>query len=280
MKLALITGQGDIPRLIAEHRRDAGEPPFIIALKGFEGDWIRNFEHDVSGIAEFGKTFKTLRAQGCDTISFIGNVKRPDFSKLKPDLKGMSLLPKMVAAARKGDDALLRAIVKAFEDEGFAVVGAHDLLNDLSQTAGRLNTVSIDDTALDDIALAYEVAGEIGRLDIGQGCVVCNGLVLAVEAQEGTDEMLKRVGKLPENIRGSESDRKGVLLKRPKPIQEQRVDMPTLGPSTVRLADDAGLKVIAAIEGGALWVELEEMRRLADAAGIALVSLSKEGRLL
>ena len=122
-------------------------------------------------------------------------------------------------------------------------------------------------------------AGEMGKLDIGQGCVVCNGLVLAVEAQEGTDEMLKRVFRLPSEIRGDENARAGVLVKRPKPIQENRIDLPTIGPSTVRLASEAGLSAVCGVANGALWVEHAETARLAEALGVALVSLTEEGKL-
>ena len=234
MKLGLIAGQGDVPRLIAEHFRDAGTPPLIIMIKGFESDWARSFDHEVCGIAEFGKVLNCLRAHGCERVSFIGNIKRPDFSSLKPDLKGVSLLPRIVAAARKGDDALLNAVVGVFEQEGFHVVGAHELLTSLTHPAGLLNSVPVDEIDKSDVRLAYDIAGEIGRLDIGQGCVVAEGLVLAVEAQEGTDEMLKRVAKLPEAIRGTEDNRSGALVKRPKPIQDKRVDLPTIGPSFTR----------------------------------------------
>ncbi len=277
MSLALIAGQGDIPRMIAEHHRDAGDPPFIIVLKGFESDWVRNFDHEVCGIAEIGKVLSALRAKGSTAVSFIGNVKRPDFSSLKPDLKGVSLLPKIISAARRGDDALLNSIVDIFESEGFKVIGAHELLAGLTQPAGLLNSVAVSDAEKTDIQEAYRIAGAIGNLDIGQGAVVCDGLVLAVEAQEGTDEMLRRVSRLPVEIRGTEDNRKGALLKRPKPMQDKRVDMPTIGPSTLSKAAEAGLKVVAAVEHSALWVEIEKLKGLADAAGIALVSLRENG---
>lgn len=277
MSLALIAGQGDVPRMIAEHHKDAGNAPFIIVLKGFESEWVRGFDHEVCGIAEIGKVLTTLRAKGCETVSFIGNVKRPDFSSLKPDLKGVSLLPKIISAARRGDDALLNSIVAIFESEGFKVIGAHELLDGLTQPAGVLNSVAVSDFEKADIQEAYRIAGAIGDLDIGQGAVVCGGLVLAVEAQEGTDEMLRRIARLPVEIRGTEDERKGTLLKRPKPMQDKRVDMPTIGPSTVSKAAEAGLKVIAAVEHSALWVEVEKLKSLADAVGISLVSLRENG---
>ena len=150
-------------------------------------------------------------------------------------------------------------------------------MHGLTQPAGVLNSVAVTDSERADIQEAYRIAGAIGDLDIGQGAVVCGGLVLAVEAQEGTDEMLRRIARLPVEIRGTEDERKGTLLKRPKPMKDKRVDMQTIGPSTVSKAAEAGLKVIAAVEHSALWVEVEKLKSLADAVGISLVSLRENG---
>lgn len=279
MKLGLIAGSGDIPRLIAEHRASTGNPVFIVAIRGYEEAWIQGFPHTVCGIAETGRMLKALRDEGCDTVSLIGTVRRPDFSKLKPDMKAVSLLPGIIRAATQGDDALLRAVIRIFENEGLTVVGADKLLAELKGVSGYLtrNTLSKSDKA--DIALCYKIAGDIGALDIGQGAVVARGLVLAVEAQEGTDEMLRRVSRLPEAIRGTETSRVGVLLKRPKPIQERRVDLPTIGPSTLHLAAEAGLSVVAFVEGGALLVNKPDIARLAEAYGMTVVGLSEDGSL-
>lgn len=279
MKLGLIVGTGDVPRLIAEHRKASSEETFVIAIKGFEEPWIDGYEHAVCGIAEIGRLLKLLHGAGCNAVSFIGNVKRPDFSKLKPDLKGISLLPRVLKAARKGDDALLRCLVELFEQEGFEVKGAHELLDTLTRQAEILGKHSPDQEAADDLVRAYFVSGEMGRLDIGQGAVVARGLVLAVESQEGTDEMLRRVGRLPENLRGTEDDRVGVLVKRPKPIQERRVDLPTIGESTIRFAAEAGLAAVAGVENATLWINSDEIIRLADAFGISLISLNSDGTL-
>ena len=170
-------------------------------------------------------------------------------------------------------------MIEIFEDEGFRVIGVQDLLNDLVLPPVNLTGPLKHEELEKDIHRAFEIAGLIGEADIGQGCVVCSGLVLAAEAQEGTDEMLKRVARLPQAIRGSEDNRCGVLLKRPKPIQERRVDLPVIGPSTVRLAAEAGLAAVCGIENGALWVNQEESVALANTLGVALVSLREDGTL-
>ena len=120
---------------------------------------------------------------------------------------------------------------------------------------------------------ACKVARAIGELDIGQGAIVCRGLVLAVEAQEGTDEMLRRVGRLPQEIRGNPSEREGVLAKMVKPGQETRVDLPTIGPETIRLAAAAGLAGIAAEGGQAFVMDKEKVIKMANEAGLFVLGL-------
>lgn len=279
MTLGLFVGGGDIPKLIAEHTKQSGDPIHLVVCKGYESDWMLGYSHEVCGLTEFGKQVRSLKKNGCDKLCIIGNVKRPDFSNLKPDMKGLKVLPKILKAAKKGDDSLLRAVVNIFESEGIQVIGAHEVLSDLTLDAGIIGQVVPAPDDVEDITKAYEIAGEIGALDIGQGAVVCSGLVLAVEAQEGTDEMLKRVARLPDNIRGDENERRGALVKRPKPMQETRVDLPTLGVDTIRNAAAAGLKTVAVVEKSALWVNIEEMRSLADTLGVALVSLKSDGSL-
>ena len=222
MRLGLIAGKGDIPRLIAENKRQAGEPIFVVGIKGQDEAWIQEFPHKICGIAEAGNVIRALKSAECDTVSMIGNITRPDFTRLKPDLKAVSILPRLVKAATKGDDSLLRVLVEMFEEEGFDVVGAETLLSNLKGESGLLSQCAPSETDIADIRKCYDVAGEIGRLDIGQGAVVARGLVLAVEAQEGTDEMLRRVAKLPEAIRGTEDQRCGVLVKRPNLLFQRR----------------------------------------------------------
>ncbi|MAK61968.1 MAG: UDP-2,3-diacylglucosamine pyrophosphatase [Ponticaulis sp.] len=279
MKLGMIAGSGDLPQVVANHRRTVDEHVHVLLIKGFEQPWVADFSHDICGIAELGKMVKSLKAQNCDTLTLIGNVKRPDFGKIKADLKGMSLLPRIIRAAKKGDDALLRTMVEIFEEEGFRVIGVQDLLEDLVLPPVRLTDAEPSTELADDVRRAFDIAGVIGSEDIGQGCVVCSGLVLAVEAQEGTDEMLKRVARLPSEIRGTEDQRRGVLVKRPKPIQEQRVDLPVIGPSTIRLAATAGLVAVCGVENGALWVAKEESVALAESLGVSLISLCEDGSL-
>src|SRR5262249_25890747 len=121
---------------------------------------------------------------------------------------------------------------------------------------------------LADAAKAMDVAQAIGQLDVGQGAVVCDGLVLAVEAQEGTDAMLARVAELPQEIRGSAEARRGVLAKTPKPIQERRVDLPTTGVQTLERAAAAGLAGVAGEAGAMVVLDREAVTEAADRLGL------------
>ncbi|MBX3482184.1 LpxI family protein [Phenylobacterium sp.] len=272
-KLGLIAGGGGLPVEIARHCERSGRPLFVIRLKGFAGEGLGDYAGAEVGLAELGKCLKALKRAGCRSICLAGEVARPDFASLMPDLRGLMLLPKVAAAARQGDDAMLRVLVGAFEKEGFAVEGAHEVMDDLSLPAGLLGRrePSAEDRA--DAGRALEVARAIGRLDVGQAAVVAQGLVLAVEAQEGTDAMLARVAGLPAHLRGRAGAGLGVLAKAPKPIQETRVDLPTIGLATVQGVARAGLAGIVGEAGGLLVLDREAVIALADELGVFILGV-------
>lgn len=273
LKLGLIAGGGNLPVEIAQHCERSGRPLFVVRLRGFAGPNLEPYAGAEVGIAELGKCFKALKRAGCRAVCLAGNVARPDFSALIPDLRGLKVLPAAIAAARKGDDALLRVILGEFEKEGFEVEGAHEVMNDLALPLGPLGRHAPGEADLSDISRALNVARAIGDLDVGQGAVVCRGLVLAVEAAEGTDAMLARVIGLPEYLRGRPGASAGVLAKAPKPIQETRVDLPTIGPATVRAVASAGLAGIVGEAGRLLVLEREALIDLADELGVFIIGV-------
>jgi DUF1009 family protein len=267
-KLGLIAGGGQLPHEIAAFCRRAGRPLFVVRLKGFADPEMAEFDGADSGLAEVGRTLKLLEQAGCRSVCLAGMVKRPDFAALKPDLKGLTILPGAIAAARHGDDALLRYLLAIFEKEGLKVEGAHDVMGGLTLPPGPLGRLKPSEEAMRDAEKAMRIAAEIGRLDIGQGAVVCRGLVLAVEAQEGTDEMLARVAGLPLAIRGLRGAPHGVLAKLPKPIQERRVDLPTLGVTTLEGVAAAGLCGVVGEAGALIVVDREAVTEAADRLGL------------
>ena len=267
-KLGLIAGGGGLPVEIAEHCERAGRPLFVIRLKGFSDAGMAAYAGAEVGLAELGKCLTALKRAGCRSVCLAGNVARPDFASLVPDLKGLALLPRAIAAARKGDDALLRLLVGEFEKEGFEVEGAHEVMDDLSLPAGVLGRRAPSEGDLADARHALQVARAVGALDVGQAAVVAHGLVLAVEAQEGTDAMLARVAGLPADLRGSAATRKGVLGKAPKPIQDLRVDMPVIGARTVEMAAAAGLAGIGGVAGKLILIDRAGLIETADRLGL------------
>lgn len=267
-KLGLIAGGGDLPLKVAARCEEEGREVFVIRLAGFADPHLIRYAGADLGMAEIGGILSALKRERCGAVCFAGNVSRPDFKSLKPDFKGATLLPGIVAAATKGDDALLRKILSIFEGEGYAIEGADDILGGEMLPAGPLGRVSPTADQLSDLKKALHVAEKAGELDIGQGAVVVDGLVLAVEAQEGTDAMLTRTAGLPADLRGSQDARKGALGKAPKPIQDLRVDMPVMGPRTVELAAAAGLAGVGGVAGRLILIDRDAIVEAADRLGL------------
>lgn len=274
--LGIIAGLGELPVTIAENAVATGQGVYILRLKGFEEPALAEYPGEVVGLGEVGHALRQLKSAGCEEVVFAGIVRRPNFSDLKLDMKGARLLPKVIAEARKGDDALLRVLVAEFEKSGLKVLGSHEVHQSLLAPEGLIAGPQPAEQDLKDIEHAARVASASGALDIGQGAVVCNGLVLAVEAQEGTDLMLDRVAALPQEIRGTENARKGVLVKRPKPNQEIRIDLPTTGVPTVEKVAAAGLAGLAIEAGGALMLNRKGMEEAAERLGVFLYGFAPE----
>jgi DUF1009 family protein len=193
---------------------------------------------------------------------------------LKPDLRGLAALPGAIAAARHGDDRLLSFLVGEFEKEGFLVEGAHEVTALLTLGVGPIGRCAPGPAHQLDIDRAMAAARAIGAIDAGQAAVSCDGLILALEAQEGTDALLDRVAGLPAAIRGAPGQARGVLAKACKPAQETRVDLPTIGPRTVRGAAAAGLAGIVGEGGKVLVLEREIVAALADELGLFVSGLA------
>ena len=272
--LGIVAGGGDLPLAIAESAREAGRQVFVLALLGSADGWVSSYPHAWASLGEVGKIIKTLRGNGCGDVLLAGKLARPKFSEIKLDAKGVLVTPRIIAAARSGDDALLRSVVDIFEGEGFRVVGAAEAAPGLVAPAGRMGDVAPSPESEEDIATAFRIVRAMGTLDIGQAAVVCDGLALAVEAAEGTDAMVARVANLPEHLRGSPDKRRGVLAKAPKPIQDRKTDLPVVGVQTVRNAAAVGLAGIAVEAGGALILRRGAVIAEADRLGLFLVGVA------
>jgi len=274
-KLGIFAGGGDLPLKLAEACREKGRAFYVIGIEGSAGPEIEVFPHAWAGIGAIARAHKLLKEHGCREIVFAGVVRRPDFKTIKLDHKGIRLLPKVLHAAARGDDALLSVILQDFEREGFKVVSVGDVFSELLVRPRLLTKRAPSEGDTRDIVKAIEVVNALGKLDIGQGAVVCEGLVLAVEAAEGTDAMLDRCAGLPTNIRGGVEARRGVLVKVPKPRQEMRVDLPTIGVPTIEKAAAAGLSGIAVKAGTTLILNEAEVVARADALGLFVIGIGQ-----
>jgi DUF1009 family protein len=269
--LGIIAGGGELPVAIAESVRDSGREVFVLALAGAD-DALASFPREDVGIGELGKSFALLKKHDCGEITLAGKVSRPEWNAIRLDARGVMALPKVVAAALKGDDALMRTMIAIFEKEGFRVIGTAEASPSLIATAGVYGWYRPDAQALADIAQAREIVRQMGKLDIGQATAVCEGLTLAVEAAEGTDAMLERLANLPRNLRGTAEKRRGVLVKAPKPQQERRVDLPVIGVRTIELAAAAGLAGVAVEAGSALLMRKAKLVEAADRLGLFVMA--------
>lgn len=269
--LGIIAGGGELPRAVAQSVREAGRNVFVIGLRGAADPQIAEFPHDWISLGEAGRLFRLLRANGCTDVLFTGRVARPKLNELKTDTKGILLLPRVMAAARAGDDALLRALMDIISGEGFRAVGVAEAAPGLLAPEGVLGRVKPDAEQGRDIAHGVKVVRALGALDVGQSTVVCSGLVLAIEAAEGTDAMILRVPRLPRNIRGTDARARGVLVKALKPTQDGKTDLPVIGVTTIENARRAHLAGIAVEAGRTLIVDRRAVIAAADAAGIFLL---------
>jgi DUF1009 family protein len=274
-KLGVIAGGGELPVVLAEHCAAEGRPYFVARVAPYASAELERHPGAAHGLGAMGARMTALRDAGCDAIVLLGQVPRPDLRALELDDGGRAMLPALLAAAPNGDDALLRALLAEHERAGFRVLAVEDAMAGLLAPAGAWGAVAPSLDAEADLRLGARVAAAIGAFDVGQGVVVCGGLVLAVEAQEGTDAMLRRVAELPQALRGSAERRRGVLVKRPKPIQERRIDLPTIGVRTIEAAAAAGLAGVAVEAGGALAVRRADLVAAADRAGLFVYGFTR-----
>ncbi|MFS4439005.1 LpxI family protein [Paracoccaceae bacterium GXU_MW_L88] len=268
--LAIIAGEGDLPRLLAEHRAAMDSPYLVVGFQGLMPKWSSEHPHLVAQYEKPGAMFKAMREANCDEVCYAGAMVRPKLNPLKFDWKFLKLAGTLLPALKKGDDETLRAITKTMEGEGFTVVGAHDILENLVMPEGCPTTLKPSDADKSDAARAAEIVAALGQLDVGQGAVVGQGLALGVESISGTDAMLEAVTAQKGAFLTDADGAKGLLYKAPKPGQDWRADLPAIGVETVRKAAEAGLAGVVIAAGGVIVLDRDAVIREADAHGLFL----------
>jgi DUF1009 family protein len=244
---------------------------FIVGLQGYaDAAVLAPYPHAMIRIGAAGQLLAALRAHDCRDLVLVGPVRRPSLLDLRPDGEGARILARIGRAAFAGDDGLLAAVLRVLGEEGFRVIGAHEVLAEALGPRGLLTRTAPDAQAMADIQRGVAVARALGAVDVGQGCVVQQGMVLTVEAVEGTDAMLARAGPLARPGYG------GVLVKLVKPGQDRRADLPTIGPGTLQGAAAAGLRGVAFEAGGTILADRAATIAAADAAGLFLLGLDPD----
>lgn len=267
--LAILAGEGALPRRVAEARAADAKPYLVVALPGAETDWLADHPHQVHRFERVGPFLSSLRRAGVRHLVLAGAVSRPRLRLWRADWALLRRLPRLARLIRQGDDALLRGLEAMLAEEGFHVIAPEQVLGEEALVpAGPLGRHAPSARDLQDAARAARIVAALGPLDVGQGAVVAGGLCLAVEAIEGTDLMLERVAALPAERRRAAPPPSGVLFKAPKPGQDGRLDRPAVGPRTVEGAQAAGLAGIVVAADQVLCPERDAMRRAADAAGL------------
>jgi len=274
--LAMVCCGGSIPFAVADTVQRQGRRVVLFACRGWADPIeVARYPHHWVAIAQLGRFSRLARQEGCHDVVFIGTLVRPSLAQLRLDWGTVRALPSIIRAYRGGDDHLLSGVARIFEGLGFHVVGAHEVAPEILMREGALTTLKPAAGDESDIRRALALLTAIGPFDVGQAVVVAKGHVLAVEAAEGTDQMLKRVVVLREEGRIHVPSGVGVLVKAPKPQQDQRIDLPAIGPSTIELVARAGLAGLAVIAGSAIVAEPEEVARRADAAKVFVVGVSQ-----
>lgn len=267
-KLGIIAGGKDLPKKVIDHCRAMNRPYFVLAIHGqTEPDTVINTDHAWIHIGAIGTAIDALKLASVEEIVMVGPVHRPAWHQIRPDRKGAKWLARLATNAF-GDDSLLRIIIDEIENEGFRVISSEDLIGkDILASPGILGRIELDKQANKDIKHGMHVAKVIGQADIGQSIIIQDGLVLGVEAAEGTSELIKRCKSLHREGPG------GILIKVAKPSQDRRVDLPTIGPETIHLAHENKLRGIAIEAGSVQILHNPEVISLADQFGLFIVGI-------
>lgn len=257
-RLALIVGEDALPATLA-----AALPPGWIA-RHLEGHPPVGIASEPFRIERLGTLIAELRAAGVDEVCFAGRIARPPLDPTMLDAATLPLVPRILAAIRAGDDGALRAVVATFEEAGMRVRGAHEIaptLLDIPEAGVPTDRDRVD------IARAAAIHAVLAPLDVGQGCVVAGGQVLAIETLPGTDWMLASLTHFPAKPAG------GVFYKAAKAGQDRRIDIATIGPETVSHAAAAGLGGIAVVRGDVLVLDPDGIRERLVETGLFLTAL-------
>jgi DUF1009 family protein len=269
--LAILCGGGDLAMEAARLARDGGREVFLAGIVGSASVDIETFPHIWVKLGEIGKLLAALRERGIADLALLGAVRRPEFSDVKLDWGAIARAGELAKLFRGGDDGLLRGVAGLFEREGLNIIGVRDFAPALLAPAGLIAGRAPDAAREADIAFAVKMLTALSPFDVGQGTVVADSRVLAVEAAEGTDAMLGRIAGMRASRRLRLKGRAGVFVKAAKRGQDMRLDLPAVGLGTIAAAERAELAGLAIAAGEVLVADRARFTAAAEAAGLFVV---------
>lgn len=269
MTLAIIAGNGDLPKLIIKDCEQKKKDFVVILVAGESNhEEYKKYNSHIIEIGFVSKALKILKENKVKDIVFAGGVKKPSFSAVKVDKKGAILLSKIVANKIFGDDNILTTITKFFAKEGFNIVGVDELINDIVVKKGVLTRTKPKKSDLENIEIGQNSLKTMSNLDIGQAIAIQQKQIIAIEAIEGTDELIKRCKKL-----AFTKGLKAILVKIKKENQNSKIDLPTIGVKTINNLIKSNFSGIAFKAGSTLVIDKKKVIDLADKNGLFVVSI-------
>jgi hypothetical protein len=274
--LAIICGGGSFPGAVADAVATRGRKPIMFGIRGWADPKVleRHVHHWIA-LGQAGRFFRLAKAERCREVLFIGTLLRPPISSLRLDWHTIRLMPRVIRFFRGGDDKLLTGVAAIAESGGLRVIGVKDVAPELFMPEGVLGREQPAARDKADIDRALKMIATLGPFDVGQAAVIADGHVIAVEAAEGTDQMLTRISELRRLGRVSSAPGVGVLVKAPKPWQDRRFDLPSIGPRTIELVAKAGLAGLAVTARSTMIAEPERVIAAADRDRIFVVGVGE-----
>jgi DUF1009 family protein len=275
--VAVICGGGSFPGAVAAAIARSGRRPVMFAVRGWaDPKVIERYDHHWIAIGQAGRFLRLTRAEHCRDALIIGTLLRPPLTQIRLDWQMIRLMPRVVDFFRGGDDRLLSGLARLFDEAGMRIIGVKEVAPEIIVPEGVLGRYEPSARDRADVVHALTVIATLGPFDVGQAVVVANGHVLAVEAAEGTDSLLARITELRGQGRVATSAGVGVLVKAPKPGQDQRFDLPAIGPRTIENVARAGLAGLAVAAGNTIVAEPEQLIAAADREKVFVVGVRED----
>ena len=256
--LCVIAGGGILPRELADNFDPSGDRIFFLAFRNVtDPEVVAGRHHEWLELGEVQKAIDAMHRNNVDKVVMAGPIQRPALSSLALDIRALKMLAKGGLKVF-GDDGLLSLVAKEIEKEGIKVIGIEQILSGLLTKEGLLAGPAPTKISWDDIKRGLQVLNSLGPCDVGQSIAVQEGIVLAIEAIEGTDQMIERAGSLQRNVSGP------ILIKISKANQDKRVDLPTAGPETVNNAIRSGFQGLALEANNSLLLDKDRVIKIAE----------------